>query len=118
MSVQRYSVNPWPRWMGVMHGDEIMFVFGEALKNDTSHIYSLEDQQLSRKIMTYWTNFAKTRSVHASVFGPSPRINITYVLPVSTLNNHYTTFIRSCQILSVRKLVRTKHNVLLKIKYK
>jgi len=58
--VQRYSVNPWPRWMGVMHGDEIMFVFGDALK--PSRNYSLEDQQLSRQIMTYWTNFAKTRS--------------------------------------------------------
>ena len=63
MSVQRYSVNPWPRWMGVMHGDEIMFVFGDALK--PSNNYSLEDQQLSRQIMTYWTNFAKTRSAVA-----------------------------------------------------
>jgi len=47
--------------MGVMHGDEIMFVFGEALKRFTSHNYSLEDRQLSQQIMTYWTNFAKTR---------------------------------------------------------
>jgi len=67
MSVQRYSVNPWPSWMGVMHGDEIMFVFGEALKNFTSQHYSLEDRQLSQQIMTYWTNFAKTRSVHGSM---------------------------------------------------
>jgi len=59
LMLQRYSVNPWPRWMGVMHGDEIMFVFGDALK--PSHNYSLEDQQLSRQMMTYWTNFAKTR---------------------------------------------------------
>jgi len=65
--VQRYSVNPWPRWMGVMHGDEIMFVFGEALKRLTPHNYSLEDRQLSQQMMTYWTNFAKTRSVHRSV---------------------------------------------------
>jgi len=47
--------------MGVMHGDEIMFVFGDAVK--PSRNYSLEDQQLSRQMMTYWTNFAKTRSL-------------------------------------------------------
>jgi len=50
-----------------MHGDEIMFVFGEALKRFTSHNYSLEDRQLSQQIMTYWTNFAKTRSILVSV---------------------------------------------------
>jgi len=66
MLLQRYSVNPWPRWMGVMHGDEIMFVFGDALKSKLPQNYSLEDQQLSRQIMTYWTNFAKTRSAHSS----------------------------------------------------
>jgi len=49
--------------MGVMHGDEIMFVFGDALKRFTPHNYSTEDQKLSEKMMTYWTNFAKTRSV-------------------------------------------------------
>jgi len=43
-----------------------MFVFGEALKRFTSHNYSLEDRQLSQQMMTYWTNFAKTRSVRAS----------------------------------------------------
>lgn len=57
---QRYASNPWPDWMGVLHGDEIMYMFGEALK--PGHNYSQADKDLSRKMMDYWTNFAKTGS--------------------------------------------------------
>lgn len=28
----RSSVNQWPRWTGVLYGDEIMFVFGDPFK--------------------------------------------------------------------------------------
>lgn len=55
---QRYSVNPWPRWTGVLHGDDIVFTFGEALKQGLN--YSKADADLSRTMMNYWTNFAKT----------------------------------------------------------
>ncbi|ESO06840.1 hypothetical protein HELRODRAFT_76935 [Helobdella robusta] len=55
---QRYSTNPWPAWMGVLHGDEIMFVFGEALKSLAN--YSEDDKKLSRIMTEYWVNFAKT----------------------------------------------------------
>lgn len=55
---QRYSSNPWPRWMGVLHGDEIIFTFGDPLKPGLN--YTNEEKELSREIMKYWTNFAKT----------------------------------------------------------
>jgi carboxylesterase type B len=35
-------------------------MFGEALKPGQN--YSQEDRELSRMMMTYWTNFAKTGS--------------------------------------------------------
>lgn len=54
----RYSLNPWPAWMGTLHGDEIFFVFGKPL--DPALGFTDEEKQLSRKIMRYWTNFAKT----------------------------------------------------------
>ncbi len=54
----RYASNPWPTWMGVLHGDEIVFTFGEPLKPGLN--YSKEEILLSREVMTYWTNFAKT----------------------------------------------------------
>uniref|UniRef100_U5EXG0 Carboxylic ester hydrolase n=1 Tax=Corethrella appendiculata TaxID=1370023 RepID=U5EXG0_9DIPT len=54
----RSKGNPWPRWTGVMHGDEINYVFGEPLNPKLSYLE--EEKDFSRKIMKYWTNFAKT----------------------------------------------------------
>ncbi|GFS20513.1 carboxylic ester hydrolase [Elysia marginata] len=54
----RMSNHPWPPWMGVLHGDEIFFVFGRPL---VGHLdFSREEKKLSRKMMKYWANFAKT----------------------------------------------------------
>ncbi|KAJ1529628.1 hypothetical protein ONE63_006392 [Megalurothrips usitatus] len=50
--------NPWPSWTGVMHGDEINYVFGEAL-NPALNYHPLEIE-LSKRMMRYWANFAKT----------------------------------------------------------
>lgn len=55
---QRFNGNPWPSWMGVLHGDDVFYVFGETLKPGMN--FSKEDRDLSKKIMHYWTNFAKT----------------------------------------------------------
>lgn len=55
---QRYASSPWPKWMGVLHGDEIIFVFGEALKHGLN--YTSQEKELSREMMRYWTNFAKS----------------------------------------------------------
>uniref|UniRef100_UPI00398E85BB LOW QUALITY PROTEIN: cholinesterase-like n=1 Tax=Pristiophorus japonicus TaxID=55135 RepID=UPI00398E85BB len=48
----------WPGWMGVMHGYEIEFVFGMPL--DGLLNYTMVEQTLSRNMMHYWANFAKT----------------------------------------------------------
>lgn len=48
----------WPEWIGVMHGEEINYVFGEPL--DPRKNYTRIEKKFSKKIMKYWTNFAKT----------------------------------------------------------
>ncbi|KAK7151753.1 hypothetical protein R3I94_008181 [Phoxinus phoxinus] len=53
----RSSFNPWPRWMGVMHGDEIPFVFGIPLNQTLG--FSKEEEAMSRRIMEHWSNFAR-----------------------------------------------------------
>ncbi|XP_022095277.1 cholinesterase 2-like [Acanthaster planci] len=54
----RASNNPWPEWMGVLHGDEIMYIFGIPLHPEFG--YNSAEAELSRKMMTYWANFART----------------------------------------------------------
>ncbi|KAH8009645.1 hypothetical protein HPB51_018913 [Rhipicephalus microplus] len=54
----RSSVSAWPQWMGVIHGEEIAFLFGEPLNKSLG--YRPDEQALSRRMMRYWANFAKT----------------------------------------------------------
>lgn len=53
----RSSVNPWPGWMGVMHGYEIEFVFGMPLNANLG--YTKNEVNMTKKIMKHWANFAK-----------------------------------------------------------
>ena len=55
--VQRSSQNPWPEWMGVMHGYEIEFVFGLPLNKSLQ--YTEEERIISNSMMKMWANFAK-----------------------------------------------------------
>lgn len=52
------SINPWPEWMGVMHGYEIEFVFGMPL--NASLGYTKEEVNMTKKFMKHWANFART----------------------------------------------------------
>ncbi|XP_065315724.1 acetylcholinesterase-like [Gordionus sp. m RMFG-2023] len=53
----RSSLNPWPKWMGVMHGDEIAYMLGEPLKIGSR--YTDHEKDLSLNMMRFWTNFIK-----------------------------------------------------------
>jgi acetylcholinesterase len=66
---ERYKSNPWPEWMGVLHGDEILFTMGEVLKSGGN--FTNDEKELSRKMMKYWTNFAKSGDPNRSPGEPS-----------------------------------------------
>ncbi len=55
---ERASTSLWPTWSGVLHADEIAFIFGEPL--DKSKNYDQFEVKLAKRMMAYWANFAKT----------------------------------------------------------
>lgn len=59
----RSSNNFWPQWMGVIHGDEIPYVFGEPFFPGKD--YRNEEKELSNSMIIYWTNFAKSGDVNS-----------------------------------------------------
>ncbi|KAJ8311385.1 hypothetical protein KUTeg_010740 [Tegillarca granosa] len=65
----RSSNTPFPEWMGVVHGDEIAYQMG--LPTDPRYKYSKKEAELSKKMMKYWVNFAKTGKPN----GVNPRTN-------------------------------------------
>ncbi|XP_074657701.1 acetylcholinesterase-like [Tubulanus polymorphus] len=74
----RSSMNPWPRWTGVMHADEIPYVFGEPLNMNLK--YTPKERELSRKMMSYWVNFGKTGDPNNS-----PRYGLLNEWPIHSL---------------------------------
>lgn len=54
----RSSISAWPKWMGVLHGDEINFIFGEPL--NSAFNYTKKEVEFSKSMMRYWANFAKS----------------------------------------------------------
>ncbi|XP_046545497.1 cholinesterase 2-like [Haliotis rubra] len=61
----RISTNPFPAWTGAAHGFEIELVFGLPL--NASLGFDQDEATLSRTMMTYWTNFAKTGNPNSPV---------------------------------------------------
>lgn len=68
----RSSQNAWPQWMGVIHGEEIAFLFGEPLNKSLG--YRPDEDAFSRRLMRYWANFAKTGNPSLSDEGHWERI--------------------------------------------
>ncbi|XP_077423118.1 cholinesterase-like [Vanacampus margaritifer] len=52
------SINPWPAWMGVLHGYEIEFVFGMPL--NVTWGYTKTEVNMTKKFLKHWANFART----------------------------------------------------------
>lgn len=53
----RYSTHLYPTWTGVLHGDELLMIFGEPLK--PSKNFTSAEAEFTKNVMNYWANFAK-----------------------------------------------------------
>ncbi|XP_060547133.1 cholinesterase-like isoform X3 [Pantherophis guttatus] len=57
----RLSGSVWPEWIGASHGAEIPFVFGTLQSMlPVNQTYTEAEARLSRKMMYYWAEFART----------------------------------------------------------
>lgn len=48
----------YPKWVGADHADEIQYVFGKPFATPLG--YRLQDRTVSKAMIAYWTNFART----------------------------------------------------------
>ncbi|XP_075049459.1 cholinesterase-like [Mixophyes fleayi] len=53
----RPSNDPWPEWMGAIHGAELPIIFGKPL--DEPQNFTQAEQMFSKRIMKMWGNFAR-----------------------------------------------------------
>ncbi|GBN24825.1 Acetylcholinesterase-1 [Araneus ventricosus] len=51
------SITPWADWMGVVHFEEVQFVFGRPVRVPKD--YNENEVWLSKEVMKLWANFAK-----------------------------------------------------------
>ncbi|XP_040185272.1 pyrethroid hydrolase Ces2e-like isoform X2 [Rana temporaria] len=59
-----------PKWVKADHGDEVLLVFGVPFVTHSalnkSHTYPEEEKKLSKTMMKYWANFARTGDPNGS----------------------------------------------------
>jgi len=84
----RTTHSPWPKWMGVIHADEIYYVFGDPLKKQSWIKYTDQERDLARTVMGYWANFAKNGDPNTGgVYWPIHSSTYREYLEISTTNH-------------------------------
>ncbi|XP_072488925.1 bile salt-activated lipase [Notamacropus eugenii] len=94
----------YPSWMGADHADDLQYVFGKPFATPLG--YRAQDRTVSKNIIAYWTNFAKTgdpnvgNSEVPTQWDPYTAqngnyLNITKKLDTSSMKQHLrTNFLR------------------------
>lgn len=51
------SNSPWPEWMGILHFDEVQFIFGVPLRYP--QLYTAQEVEFSKKLIQTWVSYAR-----------------------------------------------------------
>ncbi|KAF7663375.1 hypothetical protein LDENG_00212190 [Lucifuga dentata] len=93
---------PYPSWMGADHADDLQYVFGKPFTTPLG--YWPRHRALSRYMIAYWTNFAKTGDPNQ---GGS---NVPATWPLFTKSGHQYLEIHSAMNQNyVRQKLRTRY---------
>jgi len=96
------------RKLGVHHGVELAYVFGNMNRSDG---YNDTDLALSRKMMDYWVNFAKTGDpngkglLHWPAYESASDLNLEFSDTVGTKKN---LFKKQCDFISRQSIYRSQ----------
>lgn len=82
---KRNQKNPWPKWMGVIHGYEIEYIFGMPWIDKEN--FENDDRELSRLMMSYWVNFARTGKLSSPY---DPLLKREFFVELGQMNRNLT----------------------------
>ncbi|KAK5972590.1 Carboxylic ester hydrolase, partial [Trichostrongylus colubriformis] len=111
----RSTANPWPKWMGVMHGYEIEYAFGQPLTNSSLYddkSYLEIEKQFSEYIMKLWTDFANTGIPTSDWPKYDAKKKEVFVLGEKSVagERHIVTDVPGAQCKLINKAVRGRGN--------
>ncbi|KAM4876489.1 bile salt-activated lipase [Thomomys bottae] len=92
----------YPKWMGADHADDLQYVFGKPFATPLG--YRSQDRTISKTMIAYWTNFAKSGDPN---MGPSPVP--THWYPYTLDNGNYLEITKKMDSQSMKEHLRTKY---------
>ncbi|XP_074066915.1 bile salt-activated lipase-like [Macrotis lagotis] len=92
----------YPNWVGADHADDIQYVFGKPFATPLG--YRAQDRTVSKYLIAYWTNFAKTGDPN---MGNSAIP--THWAPYSPENGNYLEINKKMDANSLKQNLRTNY---------
>lgn len=91
----------YPKWMGADHADDLQYVFGKPFATPLG--YRAQDRTVSKAMIAYWTNFAKSGDPN---MGNSPVP--THWYPYTMENGNYLDINKKITSTSMKEHLREK----------
>ncbi|XP_042537034.1 bile salt-activated lipase [Dipodomys spectabilis] len=92
----------YPKWMGADHADDLQYVFGKPFATPLG--YRTQDRTISKAMIAYWTNFAKSGDPNMG-HSPVP----THWYPYTMENGNYLEITKKMNSQSMKEHLRTKY---------